>query len=122
MKPTRFGDYEKVVRFPVFCNYRVHVVVTDDVQKSHSERKCGDDNDHAGVEALFCTNGKGPESYIFFQREASAGTIAHESWHAVRRMLLDIGSELDNEVVAYHHDYLVDAAFHFVWHEDLQIK
>jgi hypothetical protein len=36
------------------------------------------------------------------------GTIAHESWHAILNMLVRVGADLDNEVVAYHLGYLVD--------------
>lgn len=39
--------------------------------------------------------------------DASAGTVAHESWHAVRHMLLYVGCTLDSELVAYHLGYLV---------------
>lgn len=115
MKATRFGDYERVVKFPVFADYKIHVVVTDDLQKSWNAR-CEEEYDAADVEAMYTHVDGG--SIIFFRKGASAGTIAHESWHAIRGMLLDAGAELDDEIVAYHLTYLVDDAFYFVWHQD----
>lgn len=47
------------------------------------------------------------KNVIIYQCSAEAGTIAHESWHAVRRMLVHVGAELENEVVAYHLGHLV---------------
>jgi hypothetical protein len=112
IKITRHGDYEKIVVFPIFADYKVRIVVTDDLQKSWDAR-IHDAYDAADTEALFgaCDSG----SALFFHREATVGTIAHESWHAIRYMLLESGAELDNEVVAYHLAYLVDRAFDFVW-------
>ena len=48
MKATRFGDYERVVKFPVFADYKIHVVVTDDLQKSWNAR-CEEEYDAADI-------------------------------------------------------------------------
>lgn len=48
-----------------------------------------------------------PFTDLFLPLDVTPDTIAHESWHAVRRMLLYCGAELDNEVVAYHLGFFV---------------
>jgi hypothetical protein len=40
--------------------------------------------------------------------DTSDGTLAHEAWHAVRRMFRYAGAELENETVAYHLGHLVE--------------
>ena len=115
---TRFKDYEKVIKFPVFADYRVHVIVTDDLQKSRDARF---DNAQSteGLDACCCSVLNGHASCIFLQKEASSGTIAHEAWHAVYKMFRQIGAELEEEMVAYHLGYLVDEIMAFVWHDDI---
>ena len=53
-------------------------------------------------------------SFVFLPYSASVGSIAHESWHVVRRMMEHAGVELDNEAVAYHLGFLVNKIFRFV--------
>ena len=83
--------------------YDVKIVVTGNVREYEYSR---------GAESV-----RSPEashmsddnsSCIVFHPFSSAGTVAHECWHAVRNMLLSVQAELDNEVVAYHLSYLVD--------------
>lgn len=44
---------------------------------------------------------------IYLKPEADAGTIAHESYHAVRTLLRFIGAQEEEEVTAYHLDFVV---------------
>ena len=59
------------------------------------------------------------ESDIFRPYEI-ANILAHEVWHAVRAMLLHIGSsvtgtdETTNEVVAYHLGFTIERATQFI--------
>lgn len=104
------------IEFPVFFNYIVHVEVTSDLKKSMlkypptkdilMEDDCKDAITVHVCDASF--------SFIFLHYTASVGTIAHESWHAVKHMLEYMGVELDSETVAYHLGYMVDKIFKFV--------
>jgi hypothetical protein len=38
IKKTKFGDYERVVKFPVIVNYFVHVVFTENIARSRKGR------------------------------------------------------------------------------------
>ena len=96
------------VIFPVFSNYLVHAEITNDLYKAmdrYPETKVIEDRD---CEAITVNVVKEPRSFIFLKEGVSPGTIAHESWHVVRRMMNYMDVELDNEVVAYHLGHLVD--------------
>lgn len=92
------------VRFPAF-RYCVRITVASDMSE-YLTRTGTDSCDRCAPEAMHrCMDG---ESEIIFRPFPSAGTVAHESWHAIRAMLLEAGCELDNENVAYHLGFLVD--------------
>ncbi len=56
----------------------------------------------------------GGYSIIYLKKDAKIGTIAHESYHAVKHLMKFIGSPGDDgEVVAYHLGYIVDKAVEF---------
>src|SRR5277367_3651673 len=93
------------IQFPVFCNYRVHVEITGDLAAT-----CKKYPETTGVVIedtdAICIHVKGDSrSFVFIQFGCTPGTVAHESWHVVRRMMEYMGVELDNEVVAYHLGY-----------------
>ena len=108
LKKTRHGDYEKKVTFPVYSEYAVRIVFTDDLPKSRIGRYGNAGAAGEGdTNAMVSTNSEG--CHIFFKPMARTGVIAHEAYHAVRRMLDWIGAnECDEEVVAYHLTHLVD--------------
>jgi hypothetical protein len=93
---------KEVIPNPIF-HYDIIVVVTDDynaaVKKLELELSHeGYGEETKAVHIFIPDNG---ESYLLFHKNADAGTVVHEVWHAVRRMLEYIGAGLDNEVVAY---------------------
>lgn len=47
-------------------------------------------------------------SFIFLPKDAKAGTIAHECWHAIHHMMNTFGVEVESETIAYHLGYLVE--------------
>lgn len=103
----------KTVRFPVFVGYEVKIVITDDVVKSRKLRDkiLGEPYQYfetAHAMHAWPLDGQGI-SWLFFKPDVEAGTIAHECWHCVRRLMKWLGSELENEIVAYHLAYLVQA-------------
>lgn len=99
------------VRFPVFANYTVNIVITDDVVKSRKSRdaKLGEPYDGVTAQAIHSwpLDGQG-SSWLFFTQNVGAGTVAHECFHCVRRIMRWLGADIENEVVAYHLGYLVD--------------
>ena len=106
------------LEFPVFSGYLVHIEITSDVQKSlakYPETKCAvDGEDDANTHAITVHIVNEPLTFMFLPYNVSVGTIAHESWHAVKRMMEYVDVKLDSETVAYHLGYSVDKIFRFV--------
>jgi hypothetical protein len=101
-----------LIEFPVFMDYIVHVEITSDVRKSM--KKYPQTKDITDVTNAMAVHVKDePFSMIFLRYNAPVGTIAHESWHVIRRMMNYVGIELDSETVAYHLGYLVNKIFRF---------
>lgn len=104
------------VEFPVFSGYNVHVELTSDIKKSFKKYKYTRnlDVDLEDTHAIVIhVEGTGL-SMMFLPHNASVGTIAHESWHAVRRMMEHVGAEQDNEVMGYHLGYLSQKIYNFI--------
>ena len=112
MKKTRHGDYERTIRFPVWANYAVRIVFTEDI--GNSLRARGNPRRTESTEALHWNIGNG-SVLIFKIGDCGSGTIAHECWHAIRTMLVDYcGVEtMEDEVTAYHLGYLVQQVTNF---------
>ena len=112
-KKTKYGDYELRVKFPVFSNYTMFVVFSDDLCSARMQRYgdagAGGESD-TGAFVSRCSEG----CHIFFKPYAGAGIIAHEAHHAIRALLVwaDV-KDFDNEVVAYHLGYLVNQITNF---------
>ena len=105
------------VEFPVFSDYIVHVEITSDLKKSLSkypqtEVIPDEESDHC--EGMVVHDTDGCLSFLFLKHNASVGTIAHESWHVIKRMLDVMGVEIDSETTAYHLGYLVNKVFQFM--------
>lgn len=95
------------VEIPTF-HWSIDIVVTREVveyAKHRGWRSNGKESTTSGMNLFFDED---LLSVIIIQPDANAGTVAHEAWHCVRRMLLHMGADLDNEVVAYHLGYLVN--------------
>lgn len=112
MKKTRHGDYEAVIGFAVWSNYQLHIVFTEDIQHSYKKRYPTGKADVENADGLHVATNDG-ESHLFFPMHATPNSIAHESWHATRRLLEYCGAELDNETVAYHIGYIVGEVHKF---------
>ena len=103
------------VEFPVFSDFTVHIEMSSDFEKSiikYPSISDMVDKFDEQADPLTIYDG-GQVCFIFLRPNVSAGTIAHEAWHAVRNMFDCMGVE-DNETVAYHLGYLVDKIFKFV--------
>lgn len=93
---------------PIF-HYDVIVVIADDFEEAAKKLKLAimPVETFTQNEALHFAVTNEPKSFLFFHPKADHGTIAHEVWHAVRRLHEYIGAEFENEVVAYLLGYYV---------------
>jgi|GEM_PF-1724323 hypothetical protein len=126
VKRTKFNDYEYRIKFPVFMNYTIHVVVCDSLSKAISERYkgCHPEIEHILARTMIAAS---PDTHMFFKTESIfkpyelANVIAHESVHALRHMFeyVRVGRteegdfSFDNETEAYHLGYTVERATRF---------
>jgi hypothetical protein len=118
MKKFKFKERKKLITFPVFLNYKVHVIVSNNpdrsLQKLENAHKMIVSNGKDFRAMHICLKEK-QTSYLLLPDDATAGEIAHECWHATRYIVNDwAGGGLDNEVVAYHLGYLVQEVYKFV--------
>lgn len=94
-----------VLRFPVFANYDVTVIFTDNIRavaRRHNGRVS------KNTAACFITKRSAPLSgWLVFSRLPNPDEIAHESWHCIFHLLKTVGAEIEDEVAAYHLGYLV---------------
>lgn len=107
------NEKEKLINFSVF-DYMVRVVYTDDMSESiKARREILGDIDCNDSDAVHLALRNKSESYLILSSDVSAGTIAHEAWHCVRRIMEYIEADLENEIVGYHIGYLVDEVTNF---------
>jgi hypothetical protein len=111
-KITEFGDYATWVTFEVMASYQVRVILSKDLAKSAKLRLGCNPESTDGGGFVFNVKGEG-RSYIFLEHEAPESTVAHECWHIVHQIMDWCGAELDNEVVAYHLDHMVEKVYEF---------
>ena len=110
-KPTEYGDYATWVSFDVMANYQVRLIFTNDLVKSATARIAAPSPDGDA----FCYHVKGDgRSYIFLKFDSDESTVAHECWHIVHRVLTYCGvQDMDDEIVAYHLDHMVEKVYQF---------
>ena len=101
------------VKFPVFCDYDVEVVIADDAKKARTRR-----NKTYGVygknfSALHSYTGFGNSCIVLPRKDTTLVTVAHECYHAVEAIMFWAGVE-DSECFAYHIGYLTDKVYKFV--------
>ncbi len=115
IKKTKFGDYETTVIFEALARYRVKVVFSHDLRKAWDVRfprtrlvisdDCG---------AFHNTYDAGESQLFFLIGDCTTGTVAHECLHAIWTMMGFVGIGFkEEEFVAYHLDYLVQAVQNF---------
>lgn len=111
-KITKFGDYAKWVTFEVMANFQVRVVFSDDLFKS-AKARLGSIPDESADAFVYHVKDEG-KSYIFLPMDASENVVVHECWHIVRRVFRWCHvADLDDEIVAYHLDHLVEKVYEF---------
>lgn len=108
------------IDFPVY-GYRIGVLFADDVNETAGFYFTGFVPEKGTYAFHFPFKGEN-RAMIFLPFGTDINTIAHESYHAVRRMLEHIGiglyedagiEQIDNEAVAYHLGYVVKRVVEF---------
>ena len=121
-KRTRHGDYHRAIRFPVFQDFVIWIVVTDDLHKSVAARYGEETAHRVGTGLGMTIRAEQPACHIFMGRDTlykpyeMAKVISHEASHAVRHMFMWAGvciEPLDSETNAYHLGYTVERATKF---------
>ena len=110
-RKTKHGDYETTVIFEALARYRVKVVFCEELRKGWDARfpttrlKLSED-----CGAFHHTFGDGQSDLIFLIGDCKTGTVSHECLHAIWAMMEFVGIGFkEEEFVAYHLDYLVQA-------------
>ena len=113
LKKTKFNDYEEVVTFGVYSNYRIHIIYTDSIPRS-SKARYGSEGRTENAAAYHRQAGGG-HSHVFFTERWEPGVIAHECFHAIWAMLKEWAGvvDMDNEIIAYHLGFLVGIVHDF---------
>lgn len=102
------GDRIKTFIFPVFDYWRIRVVSTNDFNKALKKFKHTRAFSELENTAAFNVHVENENlSYIFIHHKVELGTVAHEAYHAIERMLSLHDVEPRGEVIAYHLGYLI---------------
>jgi hypothetical protein len=111
-KLSEYNDYATWVTFEVMANYQVRVVLTNDLLKSAEGRLGSGPGEEADA---FCYHVKGAgRSYIFLPMDAPESTVAHECWHIIHRVMTYCHVvDMDDEIIAYHLDHMVEQVYKF---------
>lgn len=110
-------ERKKTIKFPVWSDYTVHVIITQDFitsAKFHCDEDIktsykaltvhiGDDNDS-----------ETKESFIFLTPDCDISSLVHECWHVIFHMMTYFEAKFEDEVVAYHLGYLTQQVYDFV--------
>ena len=108
--------YKKKVLLPQYSTtgneeYTITIVVTDDVDAYCNKVFPAANAEGGGAAHVY----KHFESHIVLPFDSSIGTVVHECWHAVYRIMKSIGAELENEVVAYTLGWLTELVTGFLY-------
>lgn len=104
--------------FPVFNGYEIKVVSSNNIREA--VEKFEHTKGHELFEEEDTTNAlhffvrAAGLSYIFIPHDVSLGTVTHEVYHAVSRMLKEHDVD-DDEAVAYHLGYMVQQISDWRW-------
>ena len=112
VRMTQYGDWATWIEFDVMANYCVRIIFSNDIIKSAKERIGRGPGEGADA---FCYHVHDTgRSYIFLPLDSPPGTIVHECWHIVHRVMGYCHvTDMDDEVVAYHLDHMVEKVYEF---------
>jgi hypothetical protein len=98
------------VAFHVFSGYEIRVILARDVAATGRRLNA----DLTGARGGHLVKPGSPEAWIVLGTDPDESTVAHEAAHAVRAMLRYVGVRVDDEVFAYHLDFLVGRIHSFI--------
>lgn len=101
------------IRFPVFVNYEIEVVVAKNIYAARSKRDKVYGKFEDSFHALHSYNKKG-NALLVFPRDADLNCVAHECFHATVALMDWISNDASNECAAYHLGYLTQQVYKFV--------
>ncbi len=101
------------VKFPVFSNYDIEIVLATDQYKARSKYDKTYGVFDSPFHSLHSHNRAGKALLVFCQKNLNVSTMAHESFHAVSAMMEWAGVKFDNECMAYHIGYLTQKVYDF---------
>lgn len=91
------------VKFPIFQNFTIHVVFTDD-WRAEAVKLNADLTD----DSIAWTVSEGKAAHIIFPHHPDPDVVAHETFHAIWALMKFAGAEMEEEVVAYHLGHVVE--------------
>lgn len=102
------NDFIKKIYIEPF-RYTCYIVITNNILESRKNKKyklpeCSYIEEPLGLHADAGTL----YSYIFIKPTSTNNIIVHETYHCIRKLLRDIGSKQEEEVVAYLLAYLFE--------------
>jgi hypothetical protein len=106
----KYKNFSRIytVDFSVW-RYLINVVFTKNLQGAADELGLGNHGLNDNTEAAAIHEEESAVTHVLLHPDADEAAVAHESWHAIRRMLTYCGAETENETVAYHLGFLVGA-------------
>jgi len=115
MAKHKFKERVRVIDLKPFP-YEVKLVVTDSIiETERIIRKGFNDhctkivaNDNTSAMAMHHKNAR--SMYLIMPYSCDIGYIAHEVWHIVRALMLNVGATFENEVMAYYIGHLTREA------------
>ena len=105
----KLREVSKRLRFPMFGNYRIVIVITNSLELSRNKRFCPETIED-DVQGLHTEDKETGTSYVFLKESSRASFVVHECWHAVKSLLDFIEANVEEEVVAYLLGYVVEHA------------
>jgi len=94
------------LQFEAFNGYAVVVMFVDDVA-AELVKLCPEEKREDNSETGAVTISSGALSVVIFPHKPAPGVIAHESYHVIAALLRWAGAQPEEEVIAYHLQYLV---------------
>ena len=103
---------KKTIKIPTYGHVRVHLLVGKDIKDMYATCKnLGFQDTIKSCDGLVAFLEDSTDTYIFINVNSSIGTLAHECFHVVVRIMNIVGSQLtyeSEEPYAYLLSYLVN--------------
>jgi len=107
-KQYKFAQRVKAFHFPVFSNWKLLVIFTNNMAKTlrkYPQTRCIEKE--SGDYALTVNVPKEDLTFVVLPHDCCLRTVAHEAFHAMEHILGAHDISLSGEIGAYHMGYLV---------------